>query len=97
MYPPRRPINPGSLTVAEQLASGRQFVARDKQCRYCKKMGLHWRNTLEGWRLAESSGFIHECKQYWDIELLHKSWLIKLKLYFAYLRYLNREHWGIGW
>jgi hypothetical protein len=34
-------------------------------CRYCGKAGLQWMETVEGkWRLADSKGHFHECKEY---------------------------------
>mgnify|MGYP003428698129 CR=1 FL=1 len=34
-----------------------------KTCRYCKKTGLHWEETENGWRLADETG-LHTCPQY---------------------------------
>jgi hypothetical protein len=32
-----------------------------KQCSMCKKHGLHWQRTSDGWRLFEPTGKIHNC------------------------------------
>lgn len=40
-----------------------------KHCRYCGSQGLHWRNTPNGWRLANSSNVLHECAQHPSMRL----------------------------
>lgn len=33
-------------------------------CRYCLAGPLYWGETAKGWRLFESRGKLHECKEY---------------------------------
>ena len=39
-----------------------KLINKGKTCARCSKTGLHWKETNEGWRLAEPSGFIHVCQ-----------------------------------
>jgi len=45
---------------------GVMLVNNQHRCRYCGCGGLHWANTLHGWRLAASTGKIHSCVQYFS-------------------------------
>ena len=37
---------------------------REKSCRYCGERDLVWYSDGEGWRLRDSRGNLHECKEY---------------------------------
>ncbi len=45
----------------KRLEEARKYRAEGKTCRYCNRKGLLWKNTDNGWRLAEPSGAIHSC------------------------------------
>jgi hypothetical protein len=47
------------------ISDGIRSCSNKKTCKYCKKGGLHWVNTDDGWRLSEN-GKIHECSQYFE-------------------------------
>jgi hypothetical protein len=37
---------------------------RPVQCKFCKRDFLTWIQTSQGWRLSESDGSLHSCKEY---------------------------------
>ncbi len=39
----------------------RSRAPRSQECRYCKKRGLWWAKTDNGWRLADKKGKLHKC------------------------------------
>ncbi len=71
-----------------------------KTCRYCGQKNLRWGITQEGWRLFDKRHNLHECRPYFQKNIQWAFWnegLVKVKLWWAYISFLNREHWGIGW
>ena len=46
----------------ERLLYEKPYVSITKQCRGCGKMGLVWKKSSKGWRLAEVDGNYHNCK-----------------------------------
>jgi hypothetical protein len=40
---------------------GSSVQVGNKQCSMCKKVGLHWQHTTDGWRLFEPTNVIHDC------------------------------------
>jgi len=63
----------GMMTDAQAYDLGlideRGFMATassgsSKQCRYCRRSGLHWTETNSGWRLASADGTVHSCSEH---------------------------------
>jgi hypothetical protein len=44
-------------------------VNKNIKCKYCGRMGFHWKQTEQGWRLFTDNGRVHACKKYKQPEL----------------------------
>jgi hypothetical protein len=40
---------------------------RQPCCRYCKSSAVHWKETANGWRLANPGGGLHSCNEYYAV------------------------------
>ena len=50
--------------MLNELEDDKYYEPGEIKCGFCGCKGLYWQETERGWRLATSTGKLHECSAY---------------------------------